>query len=130
MNMLPIANKLELEYLGVQGETLFINFMPMECKQGILLRSPLSGTEIDAELPGYYKTQFMLIVRGHDYIAANTLMESCMRTLTMYEQDLDDIYVKYMRPSTLPVTFPVSDGNFYELKVEFSIAYNGPSYGY
>lgn len=130
MDMMPIANKLEIEGLGTQGTSLFINFMPMECKEGILLRSPLAGTPIDAYLPGFYKTNFMVIVRGHDYASASALMESAMRALCLYEQDLDDIYVKYMRPSGLPVTFPVSVGNFYEIKGEFEIAYNGVSYGY
>lgn len=128
MDMMPIANKLEVEGLGSPGETLFINFMPMECKQGILLRSPLSGTPVDAELPGFYKTSFMLIVRGHDYASASELMESCMRTLCFYDQVLDDIEVRYVRPSSLPVTFPVSVGNFYEIKVAFDICYNGASY--
>jgi hypothetical protein len=128
MDMMPIANKLEIEGLGTQGTSLFINFMPMECKEGILLRSPLSGTPVDAELPGFYKTSFMAIVRGHDYASASALMEGVMRTLVLYEQDLDDIYVKYMRPGSLPVTFPVSVGNFYEIKVEFDICYNGVSY--
>jgi hypothetical protein len=128
MDMMPIANKLELEGLGVQASTLFINLMPMECKEGILLRSPLSGTRVDHELPGYYRTSFMVIVRGHDYASASVLMEACMRALTLYETDLDDISVKYMRPHTLPVTFPVSIGNFYEIKVEFEVAYNGASF--
>ena len=130
MDMLPVANKLETEGLGTQGTTLFINFMPMECKEGVLLRSPLSGTPINAEMPGYYKTAFMVIVRGHDYASASALMENVMRTLVLYDQDLDDIFVKYMRPAGLPVTFPVSVGNFYEIKVEFDICYTGVSYGY
>lgn len=130
MDMMPIANKLEVEGLGAQGTSLFINFMPMECKQGILLRSPLSGTPVDFEMPGYYKTRFQVIVRGHDYAAAMELMENVMRTLCLFEQDLDDTFVKHMRPATLPVTFPVSVGNFYEINCHFDVCYNGPSYVY
>lgn len=130
MDMLPIAEKLEAEGLGTQATDLFINFMPMECKQGILLRSPLSGTPVDGELPGHYRTRFSLIVRSHDYLAATEIMENCMVALTVYQENMFPIFVKYMRPASLPVTFPVSDGNYYEIKTEFDIAYNGTAYGY
>ena len=128
MNMMPIANKLELEGLGNQGTTLFVNFMPMECKAGILLRSPLNGTEINHEMPGYYKTQFNVIVRGHDYLTAAGLMQEVMTALVIFEQQLDDAFFKYIRPKTLPVTFPVSEGNFFEIQVGFDACFVGETY--
>lgn len=130
MDLMPIANKLEFEGLGVQGRTLFINFMPMESKTAIMLRTPLSGVGIDHELPGYFKTHFVAVTRAPEYVAALDLMKSVMTALTVNEQDLDTINVKYMRPATLPVSFPVSDGNFYEVQVRFDIAYTGARYGY
>lgn len=130
MDMMPIANKLQTANLGVQGKTLFINFMPMECKAGILLRSPLAGTDIDHELPGYYKSTFNVIVRGHDYQTAAAKMEQVMKTLCFFETEISGIHYKYVRPKSLPVTFPVSDGNFYEIQVSFDANYVGDSYGY
>lgn len=130
MDLTPIANKLESDGLGTQGKTLFINFMPMECKKGVMVRSPLIGTGIDHELPGYFKTEFVAVTRAPDYIAALTLMQEVMLALTMYDQDLDAISVKYMRPATLPVSFPISDGNFYEVQVRFETAFVGEKYGY
>ena len=130
MDMMPIANKLQSLNLGEQGKTLFINFMPMECKNGILLRSPLSGTQIDHELPGYYKTEFNVIVRGHDYMAAAAKMQQVMTALCIFETTLDGVQFKYVRPKTLPVTFPVSEGNFFEIQVGFDANYVGASYGY
>lgn len=130
MDLMPIANKLEFEGLGIQGKSLFINFMPMEAKTAIMLRTPLAGTDIDHELPGYFKTSFILVARAPQYVAALDLTKSVMLALTMYDQTLDTIEVKYMRPVTLPVSFPVSEGNFYEVQVTFDIAYTGARYGY
>jgi hypothetical protein len=130
MDLMPIANKLEFEGLGVQGKTLFINFMPMEAKTAIMLRTPLSGVEIDHELPGYFKTHFIVVARAPEYVAALDLMKSVMTALTLYDEDVDTINVKYMRPATLPVSFPVSDGNFYEVQVRFDTAFTGGHYGY
>ena len=130
MDLLPIANKLEALNLGVTGKTLFINFMPMECKQGMMLRSPLSGSKIDHELPGFYKTEFSVIARSHQFVTAENMVKSTMSALKVYDQQVGDIFVKYMRPRTLPVAFPVSEGNFYEVQVVFEIAYVATGNGY
>lgn len=129
MNLIPITNRLEAEGLGTPGSTLFINFMPFECKQGILLRTPLTGTRIDHELPGYFKCEVMVITRAPEYTAALSLMQEVMSALTIYEEQMDDIYMKYIRPETLPVSFPVSDGQFYEVQVRFEVVYVGERYG-
>ena len=130
MDLLPIANKLEYEGLGISGKTLFVNFMPVECKEGMMLRSSLSGSKINHELPGYYKTEFSLIARSHQFVNAKTMIEEAMPVLCFAEENLDDIYVKYIRPKTLPVAFPVSDGNYYEVVAVFEAVYVGKVYGY
>lgn len=129
MDLLPIANKLEYEGLGIPGKTLFVNFMPDECKEGILLRSPLIGTEVDPNLPGYYKTYFSAIVRTNRYASGLDLMKSVMLALTLYNQDLDDISIKRCYPANLPATFPISEGNLFEIQVHFDIVYCGEAYG-
>lgn len=132
MDLMPLANKLELEGLGTQGSTLFINYMPMECRQGILLRSPLTGTPIDNYLPGYYKASFTVVVRTPNvkYDEGLALMEQVMRTLTLFDTELDDITVKQMYPTNLPATYPVTEGNFFEIRVNFDLVFNGVAYGY
>ena len=130
MDLMPIANKLEFEGLGVQGSTLFINFMPDECKEGILLRSPLIGTKIDPNLPGYYKTEFMVVVRTPRYESGLGIIKDAMTALTLFATDIDDIHIKGCYPRNLPATFPVSDGNYFELQVVFEVVYCGTAYGY
>jgi hypothetical protein len=130
MDLMPIANKLEFEGLGTQGKTLFVNFMPMEAKTAIMLRSPLSGARIDHELPGYFKSPFMVVVRSPEYTAALAKMQEVMLALTLYNEELDGMSVKHMYPVSLPISFPVSDGNFYEVQVNFETAFSGAKYGY
>lgn len=130
MNLLPIANRLETEGLGTQGTSIFINFMPIECQKGLLLRTPLTGTEIDHELPGYYKGYIIVVARAPEYVAALTLMQETMKALTIYEEQQDDIYLKYIRPHTLPISFPVSAGQFYEVQCRFELVYVGDGNGY
>lgn len=129
MDLMPIANKLEFEGLGVQGSTLFVNFMPDECKEGVLLRSPLIGTRIDPNLPGYYKSEFAAIVRCTRYEQGLALMQDAMKALTLFETEQDDILIKRCYPRNLPATFPISDGNYFEIQVVFEIVYCGATYG-
>lgn len=132
MDLMPIANKLEYEGLGTQGSSLFINYMPSECRQGILLRSPLIGTNIDTYLPGFYKAEFIAVVRTPQskYDEGLALMKDAMKALTMFDTELDDILVKQMYPANLPATYPVTEGNFFEIRVTFEVVYVGESYGY
>lgn len=123
MNLQPIADKLQAENLGTKGKTIFIHAMPLECKKGILLRSPLQGTDIDHELPGYYKTEFGVIVRAPKHEEANALAETIMTKLRGYNTVIGNMNVKYVRPHHLPVTFPVNDGNLVEVLVKYEIAY-------
>lgn len=123
MELAPIANYLELNNLGVQGTDLFINTMPAECKQGALLRSPLNGTPINWEIPGYVKTEFSVIVRSHKYELGQTLMASITQALTLFDHQLGGMFVKFIRPHHYPVSFRVSEGNFVETFVKFDAVY-------
>lgn len=124
MNLLPIADHLESAGLGKQSKTIFISQIPMECPNGILLRSPLAGTKINHELPGYFKTTFSAIVRSNSYATGEQLIESVSAAVTMAETQLGDtMYVRYIRPLTLPVVFPISKGSLLEFAVTFEIVF-------
>lgn len=123
MNLMPLAEKLEADGLGVMAETIFINMIPVEAPQGILLRNNLRGTEIDYELPGYHKTDFQVIVRAASYPAGDSLIVDVCHALTIVERQLGPLYFKFMRPKTKPVVFPLSAGNLLEFSVEFSVVY-------
>lgn len=125
MDLMPLANRLEFKVLGEQGKTLFVHFMPVECEQGILLRSPYSGTRINYELPGYYKTEFSAIVRvpSTNIENGNALMSEVVKVLTISEAKVENMRVKFIRPIAMPMIFPVSDGNYVEIMTRFSAAF-------
>jgi len=131
MDLMPLATLLSDAGLGTLGQTanssavsIYINMMPAEAELAILLRTPLSGTRIDYELPGYYRTEFQVIVRGRSYAAASDLMARVLESLTfLVETQLDSIAIKHCRPRTEPVPFPLSKGNLLEFNVMFDIAF-------
>lgn len=123
MNLLPLVSVLESAGLGVAATSIFINMIPAECPNGILLRNKLQGTRIDYELPGYYKTSFQVIVRSENYASGEAKIASVLSSLTMRDIQVDSMYVKYMRPITRPVVFPLSNGNLLEFASDFDIVF-------
>jgi hypothetical protein len=123
MNLLPISDKLQALNLGVEGTSLFVDMMPSETVNGILLRNRLSGTPINWYLPGYLKGQFQVIVRAQTYDEGLALMNQVTSALTLYETSLGAIYIKYMRPKMLPVVFPLSNGENIEYSVYMDVCF-------
>ena len=119
MNLMALVELLEDAGLGVKGETIFLNMMPVGARQAILLRSPLQGVPIDYELPNYYRAEFQLIVRSDNYAAGEALAAEVVSALTLTEQLVGDMRFTYCRPRTKPVSFPLSDGDLYEFSVPF-----------
>lgn len=123
MNLLPIAEKLEADGVGVMAETIFVNMIPAEAPTGVLLRNPLQGTQIDYELPGYFKTDFKVIARATTYPEGEALIQAVFDSLTIQSAQVGTMFVKYMRPKTKPVVFPLSKGNLLEFSADFSICF-------
>lgn len=123
MNLMPIAEKLEVDGVGVMAETIFINMIPAEAPTGVLLRNPLQGTQIDYELPDFYKTEFKVIARATTYPEGEALIQAVFDSLTVVETQVGSMYVKYMRPKTKPVVFPLSKGNLLEFSADFAICF-------
>lgn len=123
MNLMPIAQKLQDDGLGVMGETIFINMIPAEAPQGILLRNKLTGTEIDYELPGYYRAPFQLIVRAQSYADGESLTKQAFGSLTFANLTLDGMTFSRCRPKTLAAVFPLSKGNLLEFAADFDTVF-------
>lgn len=123
MNLEMIADKLQADGVGQKGKVVFINHMPAEIVPGILLRPPYVGTPIDYELPGYRKTAFNVAVRATTYVEGEALAKKVMKSLTVSESMLGLTEVRYIRPRTEPVSFPVSDGALVEFLMIFEAVY-------
>jgi len=123
MNLMPLANLLEAEGIGLKGSSIFINMLPAGVEQAVLLRSPLSGTPINYELPGYYSARFHVIVRtpAADYAGGAALMQRVLDALTFERRQVESMFFNHSRPQTKPVTFPLSAGNLLELSVTFDV---------
>lgn len=126
MNLMPISQYLEDNNFGIQAKNIFINQLPLECPNGILLRNKLQGTHIDYELPGYYKSHFKLTVRSDNYLKGNQQLNDVVTFLTLQEKQIDTMYFKFMRPTTLPTVFPISKGNLIEFTLDFETAFIVP----
>lgn len=124
MNLLPVAQLLETSGVGVQSKTIFINMIPESASRGILLRNKLQGTVINYELPGYYKTKFQLIVRSNSYSDGEALMNQAVAALTVSETQVGPMYMRFMRPYTQAVVFPLSKGNLLEFALDFDVAFS------
>ncbi len=123
MKLLPIAEYLQSEGVGIMAKSIFINSMPANVKLGVLLKEPFAGTEIDHELPGYRKAVFQVVVRARDYAAGETLIQKVSDTLTLQEIAMNGLQMKYLRPITEPVSYPITEGNEMEFSVNFDSCY-------
>jgi hypothetical protein len=124
MNLLPLVNRIEAARLAVKEKSLFLQMFPVGVQEAVLLRTPLQGTRINHELPGFYHADFTVIVRCVDYDAGEVLMKRIMDLLTFGEKTIARQTFRYCRPQHLPVAFPLSDGNLIEYSVGFEACYS------
>lgn len=124
MNLLPIANRLEEQGVGTPGKDVFINFMPAAVQLGILLRDYFGGTPVVPELPRYYKTSFMLIVRALDLETGHQLLRDAIVALsTNVDIVMDDYIFKYIRSRNLPFAYAPSPGQFIEISINMDCCF-------
>lgn len=126
MNLFAMLDILESKGLGVKEESLFISMMPAGVNKAIMLRDPLTGTVIDHELPGYYRTTFQMIIRATGHAEGETRAKAAVSELTFEEETVAGMYFRYCRPETLPVVYPLSDGNLLEFSVKMCVCFSQP----
>lgn len=126
MNVMPLLDRLEAAAIGVKGTSLFVNMMPTECELGVLLKLPLTGTKINYELPGYFKTSLQVVARSHDYAQGLDLVKRAVAALLITTDTVvGAMTIRFLRPKHQPVAYPLSLGNFIEFNVSMEVCYNG-----
>jgi hypothetical protein len=111
------------------GTHIYEDEMPADARAGVLLRMPLQGMPINWEIPGYYKGQVQAIVRAQKVATGDALARKVMDALTFVERSFTDekgadvMFVNYLRPCTLPIIYPRSDGNGKEWSINLDACY-------
>lgn len=125
MKLEPIAEYLHSLGIATPGKDLFAYSAPSSApNNSVLLVSPLTGTDIDYELPCFRRTKFQVIVRGSDHVEGVKLAEKIMDALTLENSSvMPEISIKYMRPRHEPVVFPSSEGDLLEVSVNYDTVY-------
>ncbi len=124
MRLMPMLERLQMAGLGAMGTDLFLNMMPSSVTRATMLREPLTGTEINHELPEYYKTEFQVIIRSPDYEDGLERIKQAVKVMTVEEEMVGEMYFRYCRPKAKPVAFPISDGSLIEYTVMMCACFN------
>ena len=124
MNLEAIAQYLEENECGLVSKTIFVTELPTGCTTGVLLMGPYSGTPINSELPGYYSTEFRIVVRSPVYSTGLDLANKVRKVLTSkVEFDVSGMLVKQCMPSNLPRPYRRSVGAYWEFEVDVDITF-------
>lgn len=124
MNIESVAAYLAANSCGVIGKTIFATEMPTACKEGILLMGSYHGTPINRNLPGYYNTDFRVVVRSVNYDSGMLLATKALKALdTSLEVTMGTMIVKQITPQNLPRPYRRSAGAYWEFETDVEIAY-------
>lgn len=123
MKLESVANYLEGQGYGKIGRDIFAYRMPETVARGILLTTPQTGVEINHEMPCFFKSNFMMVVRDTKIDEGLSLAATLSTVLTLEDKALDEVMVKYIRPRFEPVVFPSSKGDNFEVSVGFDASY-------
>lgn len=125
IDFVALAQRLEDGGCGKCAKTIFIDTLPDETTKGIVLRSSITGDVIDHELPGFMKATFRLIARASFHSDGYALVEKAIKALTIERPvEVGSMNIRYCRPITTPMVYPLSNGNLREFSVNMSIAYD------
>ena len=118
-------------YLEEQGQgyttgrykDIFVFNMPENVNTALLLKDNPLGTDYWHELPGYFHTEFQVVVRAREHAEGEEKAEAVSTALTLLNQTVGTLNVNYVRPRHIPIVFPVSDGDFLEWLITFETSF-------
>ena len=116
-----IVDRLSALGLGTISSDLFEQFMPEEAG-GIVVVMPLTGVEVDHEVPQARVATVQVIVRDKTRSAADLALE-VFEKLGAKEIRVNRHWLRYLRPVHEPVPFQRSPGGRYEYLINFEVSY-------
>lgn len=132
MKLELLAKVLQDAGIGTIGTDIFVHAMPAEVKQGVMLRNPLAGTKVDANLPDYYRTTLQAIVRDTGHAAGDVKAKTVAAALKMFNRKFFDdggglvMKVNHIFPEQLPIVYPHTPSNSIEWSLNFVTSYVQP----
>lgn len=123
MNLEDIATYLEsVDSLKLlKSKNLFVNELPDSCKRGVLLMNR-QGSPIDHELPGYFSTEFMVVIRSVEYKDGADLARAVLKSMTSYQEFITgNTLVKQMLPQATPRDYRRQVSGYWEFEFDVSI---------
>lgn len=118
-----IQDILDEENVGTTGVDLFLYEAPADVQNYVLVKQGGDGIPIDWDLPNYYNVRYQIIVRNIDYVSGNTVCQSILNALSIFELTKNGIYIKYSLPREQPKVFRRSDSGVVEFSINFDIVF-------
>lgn len=104
---------------------LFIYKSPVESRATsdlhVVLIPSLNGFSSNDETPNYHKGSLQLIVTASRYDEGYDLATALSTDLTLYGQELTDMYVYRCTPRHLPISYRANEQNAIEFSVNFDL---------
>ncbi|MGE8141852.1 phage tail terminator protein [Novosphingobium sp. NPDC080210] len=113
-HLLAMAEIIQAAGIATIGQDLFIGTIPADVVQGVMLRDPLLGAEIDDGMKDFYSIEVSVIVRDPNVGAGYARAEALLAALTKTNWENADIQAAWMRPTSLPVSYPRGDADTLE----------------
>lgn len=113
-HLLAMAQIIQTAGIAISGQDLFIGTIPPDVATGVMLRDPLLGAEIDEGLKDFFSLEVSVIVRDPDVAAGYARAEALQQVLTLNDWSNSEIQVSWMRPTSLPVSYPRGDADTLE----------------
>jgi hypothetical protein len=124
MNLEALALYFQANDCGIPGVTLFANEMPDTCNDGTLLMGSYSGDRIDHNMPGWFVTEFRIVVRATDFVTGKTLAAKVCKVATTHAGfTAGNMLVRQCLPVNTPRSYRRSAGGYWEFEADVEIVF-------
>lgn len=123
MNLIDIANYLELKNVGQVGDSIFCYRLPAQQTTGILLMDKSSASDLIDPYTNLRHGGFRVVVRSKSHQSGNALMQSVLSALADPQKTFPTMEIKCFLQANEPYSYPLSTGNLIEHMVIFNVIY-------
>lgn len=113
--------------LGIQGRNLFIGTIPGDVPEAIMVRPPLNSAKIDEGMGGHIDETILIIVRDPDALKSYNKALTVAKVLKRQHVQVGDIYFTWIRPESMPASYPRGDGDGIETSVYVQLGWSDVS---